>query len=141
MIQRIQSVWLLLAGIAGLLTYKLPIWAGTLQDGSVKQFLGTENLLYFAANIATCLLAFVAIFLFKNRKSQKNLAWIGVLLALVLIGLEVWLVNDYKSSMNFMQSSWKFGAIMPILMLIFFFLAIQGINKDEKLIKSLERLR
>lgn len=141
MIQRIQSVWLLLAGIAGLLTYKLPIWSGTLQDGSIKHFLGNENLLYFAANIATCLLAFVAIFLFKNRKTQKSLSWAGVLLSLVLIGLEVWLVNDYKTSMNFMQSSWQFGAIMPILMVVFFFLAISGINKDEKLIKSLERLR
>ena len=141
MIQRIQSVWLLLAGVAGLLTYKLPIWSGTLQDGSIKHFLGTENLLYFAANIATCLLAFVAIFLFKNRKTQKSLSWVGVLLSLTLIGLQVWLVNDYKTSMNFMQSSWQFGAIMPILMVVFFFLAIGGINKDEKLIKSLERLR
>lgn len=141
MIQRIQSLWLLLAGVAGLLTYKLPIWTGTLQDGSIKNFVGTENLLYFAANIATCLLGFVTIFLFKNRKTQKNLAWVGFLLSLVLIGLEVWIVNDYKTSNNFMQSSWKFGAIMPILMVIFFSLAIGGIRNDEKLIKSLDRLR
>jgi hypothetical protein len=30
---------------------------------------------------------------------------------------------------------------MPILMVVFFFLTILGIRKDEKLIKSLERLR
>jgi len=141
MIQRIQSIWLLLAGVAGLLTYKLPIWTGTLQDGTFKNFLGTENLLYFAATIATVLLAFFAIFQFKNRKTQKSMAGIGILLSILLIGLEIWIINDYKTTHDFKQTSWKFGAIMPILMLIFFYLAIQGIRKDEKLIKSLDRLR
>jgi peptidoglycan/LPS O-acetylase OafA/YrhL len=141
MIQRIQSVWLFLAGVAGLLTYKLPIWTGILQDGSLKNFLGNENLLYFAANIATVLLAFVAIFLFKNRPLQKNMAWLGFLLSIVLIALEVYIANSYETELNLQQSSWKFGAIMPLLMIIFFFLAVQGIRKDEKLIKSLDRLR
>jgi hypothetical protein len=40
-----------------------------------------------------------------------------------------------------MESSWKIGAIMPILMVILFFLAYQGIRNDEKLIKSVDRLR
>lgn len=141
MIQRIQSIWFLLAGVAGMLTYKLPIWSGTLQDNSLKHFLGTENLLYFAANIATVLMAFVAIFMFKNRKLQKNLGWFGLLLSVVLIGLEVYVVSDYESTLNLKQASWKFGALMPIIMIIFFVLAIQGVRKDEKLIKSLERLR
>ncbi len=141
MIQRIQSIWFLLAGLAGMLTYKLPIWRGTLQDGSEKIFSGTENLLYFAANIATVLLAFVAIFMFKNRSLQKNMAWLGLLLSIVLIALEVYIANSYETDLNLKQSAWKFGAVMPLLMIIFFFLAIQGIRKDEKLIKSLERLR
>ena len=141
MIQRIQSLWLLLAGIAGLLTYELPIWIGTLQDGGIKSFVGTENLLFFAATIATCLLGFITIFLYKNRKTQKSLASVGLLLSIMLIGLEIWIVGNYKTSQNFMESSWKFGAIMPILMMIFFFMAIQGIRRDEKLIKSLDRLR
>ncbi|MFN5477948.1 MAG: DUF4293 domain-containing protein [Sphingobacteriales bacterium] len=141
MIQRIQSVWLLLAAVAGALTYKLPIWTGILQDGSLKSFVGTENLLYFAANIATVLLALVAIFMFKNRNLQKNLAWLGFLLSIVLVGLEIYIANNYETTLNLQQSSWKFGAIMPILMVVFFFLTILGIRKDEKLIKSLERLR
>jgi hypothetical protein len=143
MIQRIQSLWLLLAGAAGLLTYKFPIWTGTLQDGKLKRFVGTENLFFFALTIATCILAFVAIFFFKDRKTQKNMAWIGLLLSLVLIALEVWLVNEYKTSVynNLKTSTWNLGAIMPILMLVFFALAIGGIRSDEKVIKSLERLR
>lgn len=141
MIQRIQSVWLLLAGIAGLLTYKLPLWEGTLQDNTIKLFIGPSNLLLFASIIATCVLGFVTIFLYKNRKTQKNLVLLGILLSIAIIALEVYLVNDYKALQNFKESAWKFGAIMPALMVVFFFLAYQGISKDEKMIKSLDRLR
>ncbi len=141
MIQRIQSIWLLLAGIAGLMTYKLPLWTGKLQDGSAKNFLGTESLPLFAAIVATCLLGFVTIFLFKDRKTQKSLSILGMFLSIGIVALEFIIVSDYKKQFNFLESTWKFGAIMPILMVIFFLLAWQGIRKDEKLIKSLDRLR
>jgi len=141
MIQRIQSLWLLLAGVAGLLTYRMPLWSGKLQDGSIRQFLGSENLALYAIIVLTCILGFVAIFLFRNRKTQKNLTMLGVLLSIGIIALEYFTVADYKKSMNFMESSWRIGAIMPILMVIFFYLAYQGIRSDEKLIKSVDRLR
>jgi len=141
MIQRIQSLWLLLAGVAGLITYKMPLWTGKLQDGSIKNFVGSENLALFASIVATCVLGFVTIFLFRNRKLQKNLATLGVFLSLGIIALEFFIVDDYKKSLNFMESSWQIGAIMPILMVILFFLAYQGIRNDEKLIKSVDRLR
>lgn len=141
MIQRIQSVWLLLAGIAGLLTYRLPLWEGTMQDNSIKSFIGPESLLLFAVIVATCLLGFVTIFLYKNRKLQKNLTFVGMVLSLAIIALEYFIVEDFKTLQNFKTSAWKFGSIMPGLMVVFFFLAYQGIRKDEKMIKSLERLR
>jgi branched-subunit amino acid transport protein AzlD len=141
MIQRIQSLWLLLAGVAGLITYKMPLWSGKLQDGSMKNFTGSENLALYAAIIVTCLLGFVTIFLFKNRKTQKNLSLLGMFLSLGIIALEFFIVDDYKKSLNFMESNWKIGAIMPILMVVLFFMAYQGIRNDEKLIKSVDRLR
>jgi hypothetical protein len=141
MIQRIQSVWLVLAGIAGLITYRLPLWEGTLQDKSVKSFIGPESLLLFSVIVATCLLGFVTIFLYKNRTLQKNLAFVGMILSIAIIALEYFIVEDFKTLQNFKTSAWKFGAIMPGLMVVFFFLAYQGIRKDEKMIKSLERLR
>jgi glucan phosphoethanolaminetransferase (alkaline phosphatase superfamily) len=130
-----------LAGIAGLITYRLPLWEGTLQDKSVKSFIGPESLLLFAVIVATCLLGFVTIFLYKNRTLQKNLAFVGMILSIAIIALEYFIVEDFKTLQNFKTSAWKFGAIMPGLMVVFFFLAYQGIRKDEKMIKSLERLR
>jgi hypothetical protein len=141
MIQRIQSIWLLLAGIAGLMTYKLPLWSGKLQDGSLKNFTGRESLPLFAAIVVTCLLGFVTIFLYRNRKNQKNLTLLGLLLSLGIIAMEFFIVDGYKTSLNFIESSWQIGAIMPIIMVILFFLAYQGIRNDEKLVKSVERLR
>jgi peptidoglycan/LPS O-acetylase OafA/YrhL len=141
MIQRIQSIWLLLAGAAGLLTYKLPLWRGTLQDGSVREYLGPENLLIFALIVATSLLAFVTIFLFKNRRQQKGLALIGALLSIAIIALEVYLVDEFKKGLSLASNTWQIGALMPLLMMVFFFLARAGIVKDEKLVKSLDRLR
>lgn len=141
MIQRIQSLWLLLAGAAGFFIYKYPLWSGKLQDGSLKNFLGSESLAFFALMVITCLLGWATIFLFRNRKLQKNLALLGFLFSVVMVVLEFIYVDDYKKSMNFVESSWKFTAILPILMVILFFLAYQGIRKDEKLVKSLDRLR
>ena len=141
MIQRIQSLWLLLAATAGSLTYVLPLWSGKLQDDSQKQYYGKENLFFFALVVATVLLALVTIFMFKNRAKQKALTIIGLLLSLVLVTLELVFVDAYKKTLNLIESAWQPGALMPMVMMILFFLAWQGIKKDERLIKSLERLR
>ena len=141
MIQRIQSLWLLLAATAGALTYVLPLWSGQLQDGSQKQNYGRENLFFFALVVATVLLALVTIFMFKNRTKQKALTIIGLLLSILLVALELVFVDAYKKTLNLLESSWQPGALMPIAMMVLFFLAWQGIKKDERLIKSLERLR
>ncbi|MFZ9301115.1 MAG: DUF4293 domain-containing protein [Chitinophagaceae bacterium] len=141
MIQRIQSLWFLLASVAGFLTYQLPLWEGRLMENGIKKFNATDNLLFFALTMAISILALSTIFLFKNRQLQKKLSVIGILVSLGLIALEFYFVNDFKTTLNLSESTWKPGALMPILIAIFFFLALQGIRKDEKLIKSLDRLR
>jgi hypothetical protein len=141
MIQRIQSVWLLLAAIAGILTYRWPLWEGILQDGTKKVFLGPEMLLLFTVIIATSVLALVTIFLFKNRKLQKTLCFLGIILSIGIVILEFTHVEGFKSETNFKESRWLFGSILPILMILLFMLAYGGIRKDQKLVKSLERLR
>jgi hypothetical protein len=141
MIQRIQTLWLFLAGVAGLLTYKLPLWSGRLTDDTLRTFTGAESLLLFAVIILACLVGFVAIFLYKNRKTQKSLAFLGMLLSIGIIAMEYFFVEDFKKSLQLKGSTWQFGALMPVIMVILFFLAYQGIRKDEKMIKSLDRLR
>jgi branched-subunit amino acid transport protein AzlD len=141
MIQRIQTLWLFLAGVGGLLTYKLPLWTCLLQDSTNKSFYGAENLLLFALIIVTSLLAFFIIFLFKNRSRQKLLSFLGMVLSAGIISLEYIMVETYKDKHSLQDSSWQLGAILPVLMLILFFLAYLGILKDEKMLRNLDKIR
>ena len=86
MIQRIQSVWLLLAAICIFLTYTLSFYAGV-RPGFVPEFVGdtdklkgTDSLLLILATFTIGALALVIIFLFINaflsaakcKKAPKN---------------------------------------------------------------------
>jgi hypothetical protein len=71
---------------------------------------------------------------------------LAFLLAIIIVPLEYFMVESFKSAqqekgVSFTQNYWMIGAILPILMVILLFLAYRGIRKDEKLIKSLDRLR
>jgi len=45
------------------------------------------------------------------------------------------------SGVSIVSATYLPGAFLPVLILIFLYLAARGIYKDEKLIKSLDRLR
>ena len=141
MIQRKQTIWLLLAAIAAFLVTRIPLFQGVLPGNVFRYFSATESLLIFALDVIAGLLAFVAIFLFKNRKLQLKLAVFGLLASIVLVALEVIQISNFKQENVGVVGNYYWGALFPIAMVILFFLAISGIRKDEKLIKSLERFR
>lgn len=141
MIQRIQSVWLLLAAFATGLLFKLPVFAGTLATGETKELLVGQNYLLFVVTAVLVLFPLMAIFLFKKRSTQKALIWVSILLQLVFVGL-IWMeVNDFAAAGAFKSSIYKPGAILPIVAIVLLVLAYRGIRKDEKLIKSADKLR
>lgn len=141
MIQRIQTLWLLIVAIAASLMYFFPLWSGLLPNGEVKQLLAAESLLSLALDSIIFILAIFGIFLFKNRTRQKFVCILGMILSVILIALEYDSVNNYKKEFTFSQSTWEFAALSPLLMIAFFFLAIRGISKDEALVKEGDRLR
>lgn len=136
MIQRIQSVWLLVAAACAFLTYKLPFYVGTNAKGTVQYNLtGTENFLLMLVTFVTGALAAVVIFLFKNRKLQLRLCVLGIVLEALLIFLY------YREVQTFSSGTYALWAILHSVIVICFVLAARGINKDEKLIKESDRLR
>jgi FtsH-binding integral membrane protein len=141
MIQRIQTVWLFLAAIFGFLFTQVPIYVASIAGNVVKKFVPTESLLLFASCIAVALLALICIFLFKNRLLQFKLSVIGFLASIGLIALEVWQIEGFKDSNSIMKGSYYWGSLVPIAMSVFFIIAASKIRKDEKLVKSLDRLR
>jgi len=136
MIQRIQSVWLLLAAACIALTVKLPYYSGTNAKGVASYELNaTENFLLFSTTIITALLALLVIFFFKKRTLQLRLCVVGIFLEALLIFLY------YRQVTTFTTGTYSLWAILHGLAVILFFLAARAINKDEKLIKDSDRLR
>src|SRR5580698_10411117 len=109
MIQRKQSVWLLLIALCAFATYRLPLYAGHLQDNSEKKYFITDSFLLFPLVFGIGALALISIFLFKKRKLQFRLSVIGVLVSILTIILEYFKTQDFKVVNNFQSGFYQFG--------------------------------
>ncbi len=148
MIQRIQSIWLLLAALFSSLAFVLDVltvrWYalnGTEMERGI-QLLEHSNYMLIAIVIFTVLLPTLAIFFYKNRKQQKWVAIFSILLNIAFIAL--YIASKDKAVVQkppVQNTAFAFGGFMPVFSIIFLIMAIRGINKDEKLVKSLDRLR
>ncbi len=137
MIQRQQTLWLLLSTICGVLSYVLPFYSGTRQgnNGIEKAIIDASST--YALMILTgisVLLSFITIFLYKNRKLQFRLCLGGVLLSVLIVVL-------YFIEIKSLSGSISLYAVFVFAMLISYIMAVIGIRKDEKLVKALDRLR
>jgi hypothetical protein len=142
MIQRIQTLWLIIVAITAFATSQLILYVGTLPNGTQMPFQLASNLLLAIVIIALGILALICLFLFKNRKLQFKLSVIGVILSLGFLFLEYYVVeNFFKPEHGILTGAYQIGALLPVLMIVFFFLAARGIYRDEKLVKSMDRLR
>ena len=141
MIQRLQSIWLVLAAICGFALTQVPLFVGRLVNNVVKKIIATESLLLFAISVGVACLAAACIFLYKNRPLQFKLSVLGVVLSILVVCLEVWYVEQFKTSTQMVRGTYYWGGLLPIAMTVFFILAARGIYKDERLVKSLDRLR
>ena len=141
MIQRIQSVWLFLAAAASFLTLRFSFYSGNIvKDGQPKTFsrlVATDDMLLTICTVATGLLALVAIFLYKNRKLQLRLC----LIALLLSGLNLVLFYIQIKKFVPLEGNYDLTAAIGIAVPLLIILAIRGIYRDQKLVKSLDRLR
>ena len=141
MIQRVQTIWLLLAAITGFIVTQAPLYEGILAGQAVKRFFATENFLLFAVAIIASFSALVAVFLFRNRSVQIKLTIFGILVSVGFIALEIWQAQNFEKTNGILKLSYLWGALLPIAMIVFFIFAAINIRKDTKLVKSLERLR
>ena len=136
MIQRMQSVWLLIASVASFLTLKLSFYSGTLLSDNLYHALnGTQNLTVMIPTIAMGIVSLIAIFLYKNRGTQLKLCIVGILIELLLLYLY------FVHTKDFATGEYAITAILHLVIIAALVLAARGINKDEKLIRDSNRLR
>ena len=141
MIQRIQSLWFLLAAACGFAMTQVPLFIATNTENVTRNIIATGSLLLFSLSTGVACLAAFCIFLFRNRSLQFKLAIVGVIISLLLIGLEVWEIEKFKNANTLIKGTYYWGGLLPIAMTICFILAARGVYKDEQLVKSADRLR
>jgi len=136
MIQRIQTLWLMLASICAFASVKLPFYYGSLEvPGPTVTITPYDNFMLLVFVIATALMALVSIFLFSNRSLQIKMCVVGLVLSLAN------LMHYFLYMKNFKTGGLSLYSILSFLVPVFFILAIRSIYKDQKLLKSLDRLR
>lgn len=156
MIQRKQTLFLLLAVIASVFCLFLPIASlepvgmGGATSIHCLGAVGGEGGLrvdatcvpLFVLCALSAVMSLVTIFMYKNRKLQLNLCAINLLFsalwyidyALMFLGIVGLENNDGK-----VQAS--FAACLPLVSIILVALARKGVSDDEKLVRAADRIR
>lgn len=136
MLQRIQSLWLLLAAACAFASFKFPYYSGTNAKGIPDyQLNATESFLLMLVTAIVGCLALFLIFLFRNRVLQLRLCLAGIVVEALLIYLY------YREVKTFSTGTLALTSILQSAIIIAFFLAARSINKDEKMVKESDRLR
>ncbi|MDX9946713.1 MAG: DUF4293 domain-containing protein [Bacteroidales bacterium] len=155
MIQRIQSLYLLLTSIASVLflsgnflsffndsgsrifiNYR-GIWMEG--PGGVLQMQESQIIIPIVV-ILIIILSVITVFLYKNRKIQIKFALAAIALSAALTALTAWFAysagEKYQAVLNP-----GVRTFLPLIILLFSILAFMGIRKDENLVRSYDRLR
>lgn len=151
MIQRIQSLYMLLSAVLGVACLSLPLgyfctaqsehyadlynlWVRSTETG----VLSFSPWALFALLLVVTTLTFLDIFLFRRRALQMRVLTLCMVL---LVGYYAYLgffAYMYKGDGTFTPSVW---AAFPFVSIVLDYLAFRGVLKDEMLVRSLDRLR
>lgn len=152
MLQRIQTVYLLIITVLMMLTLFMPLalmQARELMYAFDVMGLSTIKepieLLYptwalVALTSVAALLALITIFLYKNRVLQIRLCVFNAVLMLGFYALFAFYTLNFKADLQ-AELMVKIALSFPLIALILNYLAIRSIGADEMLVRSLNRLR
>jgi uncharacterized paraquat-inducible protein A len=156
MIQRVQTIYLLLAIICMVCMFVFPI--GLFQADGIEYLLTynglqsetgqeievTANVILLFTIPMILLVLIIQMLYFKKRPLQLRLGRVLYLLLATLIASTVYLMTENQThlpSPEIAEVQYGIGFYLPIAAIVFEFLANRSIRKDEELVKSLDRLR
>lgn len=165
MIQRLQTLFLILALVANGLMLNFDVFTASATDEAgktVEQLTLRVTHLHYESSLTdsksanetqiwllalygfASLMAIGAVFLYKNRSLQLKVSRFAMLLETGLLVL-LFFYTDGAAEEYFRndasQSSYQLGIFMPIISVICFFLANLFIMRDQQIVRSAERLR
>ena len=149
MIQRIQSVYLLVVTILMIICMCNPVGSIIASTNEISEFGnlcitlpdGTKDYApwaLFAILMVVAILSFVTIFLFKKRMLQIRLT---IFISIMLIGYYLALVALALMLAEGTSFTPSWIICLPFVAIVLNWLAIRGIGADEALVKAYDRLR
>ena len=129
MLQRIQSVWIFLSILGAIFLFV------TGQDFSL---LPSVPLILILCAVLI-LVGFFSILSYKNRKRQILLNNISIFINALLLGLLAYWLLNLSGGIQFPEKGIE--PLFPLLSIICLLMANHFIRKDERLVKSVDRLR
>lgn len=144
MIQRIQSIYLLLASaFSGGLIFVFTLWTlSTNKAEFALDLLKSDNIslnIIPVLFLGSALVSLCTIFMFKNRQTQFVMNRINILINLFLLGMLIYLSLNLPGEASVSEKG--IGMFIPVLVILLLVIANRAIKKDEDLVKSVDRLR
>jgi hypothetical protein len=147
-IQRIQSVYLLIAIILMVVFAFFPALSFELADKTVLYGAletGRAGNMHFNPLLLTliCLISFLAlidIFLFKNLQRQMTVCFVDIIIGLAMliaICIQAFVVGNREG----WTVVWQWYVLLPVLSIIFLMLAHMSMSNDKKKLRDADRLR
>ena len=150
MLQRIQTVYLLLASICmvvSLLTY-LAVFSfnGEIVRFEAMGFYMNQEIIFstwglFIVGNISAILSVIIVFLYNKRMLQIRLAAMNIFIILGYYGLIAFYILKRNPELNSVFENIGIGIIMPFVAIVLTYLAIRKIGADEALVRSLNRIR
>ena len=149
MIQRIQTVYLLIVAVLAVIVLSTPLGSLITPESTINEMTnlsinaadGTvsyEPWALFAIQMVSAVIALGTIFLYKKRIVQIRLCLFNMILLVgyyITLGVFVYML---KGSNSF-TPSWS--VCLPFINIVLSWLALRAIGKDEALVRSLNSLR
>ena len=136
MIQRIQSIYLLIACLLNCVgPFLFSIW----KDGSNTEVFAIDKPFILGGFIFSSILSLVGALSFKSRIKQILIGRFNIILNFIL--LITFVYRSLSLSGETEVSEKGIGMLLPIFSIVFISLANKAIKKDEDLVKSVDRLR
>lgn len=164
MIQRIQTIFLLGVAVLMGMTNAYYIWgeqsadqetvatltsmkmkvidtAGTISDLSDDTIIREDGTWYIGAlSIVAALIAIFSVLQFKNRLNQMKLGALNALVMAATLGVSYYKIYQFEGLIEG-QGQISLGFYLPAGAMMLNIIANRFIRKDEKLVKSVDRIR
>jgi O-antigen ligase len=129
MIQRIQTIWTFLAVLAAVFLFI------TGQDVIISESLPILD----TACVILVLIGLLSVFSYKNRKRQILLNNISIIINALLVGVLIYWLLNLSGGIQFPEKGIE--PVFSLIAIVCLCIANIYINKDERLVKSVDRLR